>query len=220
VFVGHLAVSLGAKAAEPRVPLSVLVAASFGLDLLWPILLAVGIETVRVAPGHTAFTPLEFESYPWSHSLLLVLVWGAAVWVLIRRVFGSQRVAHIVAAVVISHWVLDFITHVPDLPLWPTGPKVGLGVWNSVPATILLEGTLFFAAIVIYTRAQKTLDATGKWAFWSLVALTTVVWITQPWSPPPPSASAVAGVSMAMWLLPWWASWIDRHRSTRRPSTA
>jgi len=218
MFVGHLAVSLGAKAAEPRVPLSVLVAASFGLDLLWPVLLLAGVETVRIAPGDTAFTPLAFESYPWSHSLLMVLGWGVAAWLVTYRFARNLRVSLVVAVVVVSHWVLDFVTHRPDLPLWPAGPRVGLGVWNSIPATILLEGAMFVGAIAIYTRAQRPLDAAGTWAFWALVALTGVIWISQPWSPPPPDARAIAIVGMAMWLFPWWAAWIDRHRAAREPA--
>ena len=214
MFVGHLAVSLGAKAVEPKAPLPALVAASFGLDLLWPLLLLAGVETVSVAPGNTAFTPLAFESYPWSHSLFMAAVWGVLAWVLAYRATKSQRVSLLVGAVVVSHWVLDFVTHRPDLPLWPGGPKLGLGLWNSVPATILLEGGLFLVAIAIYVRTQKPRDAVGTWAFWALVALTSVIWITQPWSPPPPSSNAVAAVALAMWVFPWWAFWIDRHRST------
>ena len=213
MFVGHLAVSLGAKVAAPRAPLSVLVAASFGLDLLWPVLLLAGIETVRVDPGNTAFTALDFESYPWSHSLLLTLLWGTAAGLLTHRITRNTSSSLAVAALVVSHWVLDFLMHRPDLPLWPAGPRVGLGLWNSVPATILFEGALFVTAIAIYVRVERALDRTGTWAFWALVALTTLIWIAQPWSPPPPSAGAVAIVGMAMWLFPWWASWIDRHRA-------
>ncbi len=182
MFVGHLAVSLGAKAVEPKAPFPALVAASFGLDLLWPLLVLAGVETVSVAPGNTAFTPLAFESYPWSHSLVMAVVWGVVGCALAYRTTKSQRVSLLVGAVVVSHWVLDFVTHRPDLPLWPGGPKLGLGLWNSVPATILLEGGLFLVAIAIYVRTQKPRDAVGKWAFWALVALTSVIWITQPWS--------------------------------------
>ena len=78
MFVGHLAVALGAKRAAPRVPLAVLVAAAFALDLLWPLMLLAGIESVRIDPGNTAFTPLAFDHYPWSHSLATVL--GGASW--------------------------------------------------------------------------------------------------------------------------------------------
>ena len=213
MFVGHLAVSLGAKAVEPKAPLPALVAASFGLDLLWPLLVLAGSKRCpwRPAIPHSHLWRLN---RPWSHSLFMAAVWGVVGWVLAYRTTKSQRVSLLVGAVVVSHWVLDFVTHRPDLPLWPGGPKLGLGLWNSVPATILLEGGLFLIAIAIYVRTLKPRDAVGKWAFWALVALTSVIWITQPWSPPPPSSNAVAAVALAMWVFPWWALWIDRHRST------
>lgn len=213
MFIGHLAVSFTAKVVEPKAPLSALVAASFGLDLLWPFLILAGVETVSVAPGNTAFTPLAFESYPWSHSLLMAVVWGAIAGGLIYGASKSQRVALLVGTVVVSHWLLDFLTHRADLPLWPGGPKFGLGLWNSIPATILVEGGLFLMAIWMYVRTYKPRDAVGIWALWALVALTSVIWITQPWSPPPPSSNAVACVTLAMLIFPLWGAWIDRHRS-------
>lgn len=203
MFVGHLAVSLGAKAVEPKAPLSALVAASFGLDLLWPLLVFAGIERVSVAPGSTAFMPLAFESYPWSHSLIMATVWGCVAGGLTYRITESRRISLLIGAVVVSHWVLDFVTHRPDLPLWPGGPRLGLGLWYSVPATIGLEGGLFLAAILIYMRRLRPRNRRGVWAFWTLVALTGVIWITQPWSPPPPSSNAVAAVALTMWIFPW-----------------
>jgi hypothetical protein len=219
MFAGHLAVALGAKNVEPKAPLGGLVAASFGLDLIWPLLLLAGVEIVRIAPGNTAFTPLAFESYPWSHSLVMVLLWGVIAALLAYIFLRSGRIALVIGALVISHWVLDFIVHRPDLPLWPNGPTVGLGLWNSVPTTLIFEGGLFVAAIVLYTRTTKPRDAVGRWALWALVALTFGIWASQPWSAPPPSATAVAGVSLLMWIFPFWACWIERHRdaTTRQP---
>jgi len=214
MFVGHLAVSLAAKAVEPRASLGALVAASFGLDLLWPILVLVGLETVSVAPGITAFTPLAFDSYPWSHSLLMACVWGAAAGSFMYWTSKRPRVAVLVGMVVLSHWLLDFATHRADLPLWPGGPKYGMGLWNSISATIFVDGGLFVAAITMYIRAFKPCDAVGKWAFRVMVGLTGAVWIMQPWSPPPPSSNAVAAVALAMFAFPFWAAWIDCHRST------
>ena len=212
MFVGHLAVAFVAKKLEPRVPLAVLVAASFGLDLLWPLLLFAGIETVRIDPGNTAFTALDFQSYPWSHSLAAAGVWGvAAGWVVLTR-FKHHRTAWIVGIVVISHWVLDVVTHRPDLPLWPGGPRVGLGLWNSIGGTIAVEGVLFIAGLVVYTSMSQPRDGIGRWALWALVALVTLIWLVGPWSPPPPSSTAVAVVALAMWLFPPWAHWIERHR--------
>ncbi len=213
MFVGHLAVALGAKKVEPDVPLGATVAAAFGLDLIWPILLLLGVETVRVNPGDTAFTSLAFDSYPWSHSLLTVVGWSGLVGFLGRRVFGSWRAGMVLGGLVLSHWVLDFVTHRPDLPLWPGGPLVGLGLWNSIPGTILVEASLLVGGLWLYHRATSPRDRTGTGALVALVVLTGVIWVTQPWAPLPESATAVAAGALILWLLPPWALWIERHRS-------
>src|SRR5438046_8512683 len=129
MFVGHLAVALAAKTRAPRTSLGVFVAAAIGLDLLWPFFLLVGIEHVHVDPGNTKFTPLAFDSYPWSHSLLMAIVWGLAGAFIIRvRARNDVRTQVLVFLLVVSHWVLDFVSHRPDLPLWPgQSPRVGLG---------------------------------------------------------------------------------------------
>jgi len=215
MFVGHLAVALGAKRAAPRVPLAALVGASFGIDLLWPLLLFAGVEVVRVDPGNTAFTPLAFDSYPWSHSLAMVLVWAVIGGVLVASRVKTSGTALVVGLVIVSHWVLDVITHRPDLPLWPGGPLVGLGLWRSVPATLVVEGAMLAAGIELYRRAFPPRSKVGQSAFWSLIVFTTAIWVSGPWSPPPPSATAVAAVALALWLLPPWAAAIDRHRGSR-----
>ena len=124
MFVGHLAVAFGAKTVMPRVPLGWLVAAAFGLDLIWPLFLLAGLEHVRIDPGNTAFTPLAFDDYPWSHSLMMSFVWGLIAGVLAAARLKNHKLAggSMIAAVAISHWILDFMTHRPDLPLWPVSP--------------------------------------------------------------------------------------------------
>jgi len=215
MFVGHLAVALGAKKLEPNLPLSAGVAAAFGVDLLWPLFLLLGLETVRVAPGDTAFTQLAFESYPWSHSLLLVSAWAALATVAGKLLLGDLRSGTILGALVLSHWLLDALTHRPDLPLWPGGPVVGLGLWNSIPATIAVEGLLFLGAIAVYFSVSKARDRVGSGALWGLLLLTGILWVTQPWAPPAPSASAVAWSALALWILPPWAHWAEKHRDVR-----
>lgn len=212
MFVGHFAVAFGAKRAAPRVSLGLLVGAAIALDLLWPFLLLAGVESVRIDPGNTAFTPLAFDHYPWSHSLVMAAVWGAGVAVIAAPRLKSGAAAMLVAGVVVSHWVLDFVTHRPDMPLWPGGPKFGLGLWNSIPGTFAVEGLMFAAAVYVYRTAFPARDATGRWAFRILILMMTIVWAMGPWSPPPPSASAIATVGVSMWLFPLWAGWIDRHR--------
>jgi len=215
MFAGHLAVALATKRATPRAPLAALVAAAFGLDLLWPVLLLAGVEQVRIVPGYTAFTPLVFESYPWSHSLSMALIWAIIAGRLSAMVLKNLTAGLFIGLAVASHWVLDYVTHVPDLPLWPGGPRYGLGLWNSIGMTLVVEGALFAAAIAIYLRATTARNATGTWAFWGLIGLTTVIWVSGPWAPPPPSVMAIAVAGLAMWLFPVWADWIERNRSAR-----
>lgn len=217
MFAGHAALALAARRKAPAVSLGVLVAASYGLDLAWPLFVIAGIESVRVDPGNTAFTPLDFESYPWTHSLVLTLGWaalaGAAAWLFTK----NRRGALVVSVLVFSHWVLDFLTHRPDLPLWPGegAPKAGLGLWNSVAGTYLVEGTLFVVCALVYVRSTRALDRIGSAGMWCFLALIAAIWVVGPFGPPPPSARAVATVALAVWLFPLWAWWFDRHREVR-----
>ena len=164
MFAGHAALALASRKRVPEVSLGVLVAASYGLDLIWPILLLAGVERVEIDPGNTAFTPLDFVSYPWTHSLLMTLIWavlGGAVTYVFSR---SGRATLFVSALVVSHWVLDFVTHRPDLPLWPGdgAPMAGLGLWRSITATLVVEGTLFALGAWLYARATRTKDRIGS----------------------------------------------------------
>lgn len=216
MFLGHYAAAMAAKEAAPRASLGTFILAAQFLDLIWPPLLLLGLEHVRVDPGNTAFTPLDFASYPISHSLLAVVGWGALIagiyWMARRR----PRAALVVGALVVSHWFLDAVVHRPDLPLIPGGDAVaGLGLWNSVPATLIIELLLFGAGIWLYTRATRAVDAAGRWGFWSLVALLAVIYFGNAFGPPPPGEREIAVVSLTLWLLVPWGYWVDRHREAR-----
>lgn len=215
MFVGHHAVGFASKRLAPGVSLGWLMAAPLFLDLLWPLLVLAGAERVRIDPGNTAVTPLAFDHYPWSHSLVASLLWGllfgGVVFVATR-----SRVAAVVSAFgVVSHWLLDALSHRPDMPVGLSGPLVGLGLWRSIPATAAVEGALFAVAIAIYARATRPVDGPGRWGFVAYVALVATIWAAGLGGPPPPSARAVAFVGLAGWLLPLWAAWFDRHRSPR-----
>lgn len=215
MFLGHFAVGFASKAAAPRVSLGWLVAAPLFLDLVWPAFVLIGWERVSVSPGDTAFTPLRFEAYPLTHSLLMALGWavafGAACWAACR----DARGAVVVACGVVSHWVCDAIVHRPDLPLWPGGPLVGLGLWSSVPATVVLEVAALAAGALSYARVTRPSDRVGRLAWGGLVVVLAVLFFASALGPPPPSATAVAVGALAAWVFPLWARWVDRHRVAR-----
>ena len=217
MFVGHTAVALAARRQAPRVSLGALIAAAYAIDLLWPLFLLVGIEHVSIDPGNTAFTPLAFDSYPWSHSLLMVIVWGV-VGAFSARALGAERRAQaVIFLLVVSHWVLDAISHRPDMPLWPgPSPMVGLGLWNSITATLVVEGLIFATGIALYLRSTSLQTRAAKIGFWALVLVQLVIWASQPWGPPPPDVRTLAWVGLAAWLFPVWAWLIDRRTIPRR----
>ena len=220
MFVGHFGLGFGAKRAAPSVSLGALFVACQFADLLWPTLVLLGYERVEVHPGMSAVTPLEFVSYPYSHSLVALCAWGAAfgaVYLIVRR----SRIAAAVtlALLVVSHWVLDYVTHVPDLPLTIGGAtRVGLGLWHSVAGTLAVELTIFAAGILLYVRATAARDRIGTYGFAALVAFLLVVYLAALFGPPPPSSRAVAGSAEAMWIIVAWGHWVDAHRTLRAES--
>ncbi|HEX6396660.1 MAG TPA: hypothetical protein VFZ95_04495, partial [Steroidobacteraceae bacterium] len=185
----------------------------------WPTLLLLGAERVRIAPGITTVTPLDFEYYPISHSLLAVVGWAVLVGgihFLLRR---EGRAALVVGALVLSHWWLDLLVHRPDLPLAPgESTLVGLGAWSSLPLTLLLELALFVPGVWLYVRATAAKDRQGSWALWSLVALLLAIYGANLFGSPPPGVAAIAWAGQLQWLLVAWAFWVDRHRRVREPA--
>lgn len=214
MFIGHFAVAIAAKKVAPRVSLGTLIFAAAFLDAIWPVLVLLRIERFRIVPGYTAANPFEFLHYPWSHSLAMTLVWSLLVGVAYLAASGDRRGALSVGLLVASHWLLDFVTHRPDLPLYPGGSeRLGLGLWQSWPATFAVEGAMFAAAVALYTKTTSARDRAGSIAWWALVALLLALYIPGPFSPPPPSENAVAiiGIAAMLVFVPWgW--WIERHR--------
>jgi len=215
MFVGHLAVALAAKRAAPATSLVWLVLAANLVDLVWPIFLLVGAEIVHIDPGNTAFTPLDFAHYPWTHSLLMGIGWAGALALVATRFGVKSREAWMLAALVLSHWVLDVVTHRPDMPLWPgESPRYGLALWNSLPGTYLVELLLWLAGIALFLRARRPRGAAGWIALGSFVAVSTLMWAFSPFSPPPPTEQALAYFSLFGWIIVPWAWWIERTSTT------
>lgn len=213
MFLGHYGLGLAAKRISPKTSLGTLWIAAQFLDLIWPIFLLLGIERVEVDPGNALVTPLDFVSYPLSHSLLAAVGWSllvAGIYWLVRR-DGSGTA--IIGLLVLSHWVLDALVHRPDLPLYPGSSRMaGLGLWSSWRATLLLEGVIFVWGVAVYRGGTRPRDAVGRYAFRTLVFFLVLVYIGSLVGPPPPNSQYVAIMALSQWLLILWAYWIDRHR--------
>jgi len=211
-----LRVGFALKRVAPRASLGALIAAPEALDLLWPWFLLLGWERVRIDPGNTAFTPLAFDSYPISHSLVMAAVWGALFASLYIWMRGTRAAAVWIGFAVVSHWVLDWVTHRPDLPIAPwSDVKVGLGLWNSVPAALVVESLMYAAGVWVYARVTRARDRMGSVNFWVYVLALAAIYVANIVGPPPPDPTSLAIFALALWLLPLWAAWIDRHRVAR-----
>lgn len=213
MFIGHLAVAFAAKTASPRTSLGTLLLAAQLPDLLWPAFLLLGFEHAAIVPGETAVTPIVFLDYPLSHSLLADVGWGlvlAGLYTLLRK---NSLGAFWLWLLVVSHWVLDAISHRADMPISPASRLlIGFGLWNSRAGTLGVEITLFAVAVALYSGITRPRDKTGSTSLLVFVFLVTILYLASVFGPPPPSIRAVALSDLGGWLLVAWSYWIDRHR--------
>lgn len=215
MFIGHFAAGFAARRAAPGASLAVYFAAAQVPDLLWPALLLAGVERVTIVPGYTPVTPLRFDSYPVSHSLVMDAVWAVLFAAIVLWRARRRRAAVAAGLAVLSHWVLDVASHVPDMPVLPAGgPLLGLGLWRSRPATLLVEAALFAAAVWLYARATRPRSGAGRLALPVTVLVLLVSYAGAVLGAPPPSVEAIAVVGLAggavLLLL---AHWVERSRS-------
>jgi len=213
MFLGHYAVGFGSKKAEPKVSLGTYFMAAVFLDLLWPVFLLLGLEHVKIDPGNTPMAPLDFYDYPLSHSLLMAIVWSLVFCGFYYLIKKNGRVSVVLGICVFSHWILDFISHRPDLPLAPgVNYFLGLGLWYSVTATLLVELSLYAIGIYLYIQITKAKNKIGSIALWGFIALSLIIYFSNLISTPP-DVKTMAISGMGQWLFVLWAYWIDRHRT-------
>ena len=222
MFIAHLGVGLAAKRVAPRASLGVLLFASQTLDILCGLFMVTGIERMKVTPGITRMTPLEFVSFPWSHGLFMSLVWSGLAALLCARLYRERRIGVVVGALVFSHWVLDWISHIPDLPLLFDGsPKVGLGLWNSPVGTMAVEFALFAAGAVVLLMSTRARDRVGVGSLASFIVFFAGMFLLNHYGPPPPvdMPQQILGLFILIFvvLLPW-GHWMDKHRQMRHSS--
>lgn len=216
MFIGHFGVAFAAKKAAPKISLGVLFIACQLMDLVWPVLVLLGIEKVSVDARPMAANALNFEYYPFTHSLV-----GAVLLSMIFRwiyfAFTKDRkTSWIVSTVVLSHWVLDWIVHRPDLPLSINNThQMGLGLWNSVIGTVIVECAIFFGGYFLYWKTMKPVTPAKRGALWGMVAFLMLIFVMSIWGPQPElgtSGAALTAPALAMWILVPWAWWVDSRR--------
>jgi membrane-bound metal-dependent hydrolase YbcI (DUF457 family) len=217
MFIGHFALGFGAKKFAPQVSLGILFLACQLADIIWPNLVLFGIETLRIQPGATVMTPLDFSSYPYSHSLVALLLWSlifAVLYMALSR--AGLKAGFVIAALVLSHWILDVLTHRPDIPITlGESSKIGAGLWNYPIIAIPFELLLFGTGVWLYHSCTTPLNRKGNIGFWVLVLFLLTAYVANVFGPPPPSAIAVAWSAQAMWLIIAWGFWVDHNRATR-----
>ena len=218
MFIGHFAVGFASKRLAPRTSAALLIAAALFADILWPIFLLLGWEHVRIDPSATRFSPLDFYDYPWSHSLLALLTWATAFaliyWKFTRYAIGALMIWF----GVLSHWVLDWITHRPDMPLFPGSALYGLELWKSIKWTMMVELSMFVAGFWIYIRSTRARDRIGSYGSAAFFIFLTAIYVASAFGSPPPSVSAILWTGLiggALLLL--WAWWVDLHRAPKTP---
>jgi hypothetical protein len=211
MFLGHFAIALAACRTQPGVPLGTAFVAAQLPDVVWPYLLLSGLERVTIDAGATAVTPLRFDHYPWSHSLFMVVVWALLFTLLYGFISGRKWATLLLMPLAVSHWLLDVVSHHPDLPLLPSGGRLlGLGLWSSLPLTLLVEGGLFAGALWLFARGRRF----GA-SFWALVGTLVLLYGASIFGPPPPSVSTLAiSLIVAMPILWVWGNQAGQPRST------
>lgn len=213
MFLGHFGAGFAGKKFSKSASLGTYFMAAQWIDLLWPILLLLGIEKVKIEPGISNVTPLNFNYYPFTHSLAAAIIWGVIFGVIYFLIKKNSKTSIILGVFVVSHWVLDFLVHIPDLPIFPGSElKVGLGLWNSFTATIILEGLIFGVGVYLYYKSTKSKNKTGIYSLIGLVVFLILIYISNLFSPPPNSVKAIGIVGNAQWLIILWGYWIDKNR--------
>jgi hypothetical protein len=216
MFIGHFACGLAAAPVARKASLPWLLVAPQVPDVLWPILVGARIEHAHIAPGITAAEPLSLDYMPYSHSLVSVIVQAIGFALLYMIVARDRRAAPILALLVISHWVCDWIAHAPDMPIFHgDGPRYGLGLWNSVPATIAVEAGLFAIGCAIYAATTRARDRVGAIGWWSIAGFLFAAFFFNLYGPPPSDIDVLLIMALAVFAIIPLSAWVARHREVK-----
>ena len=222
MFIGHYGIGFALKKVEPGLSLGLLIFGAIMLDILFGVFLLAGVEHAKIVPGATVVSPFEFYDYPLSHSALgAVILATAASLAYWRWPTGDRkkrkRPAFVLAAAIFSHFILDVISHTPDMTLFGNNsPGLGLSLWNSLAGTMIVEMGLLLIGIVLYMSATHSVSSSGKYGLALLVLMLIVFFIANIFGPPPPDMISVAVTMTAGQLaLVALAFWVDKNRISK-----
>jgi hypothetical protein len=217
MLIGHYAPALLFQRARPTVPLAALFVAAQLVDLAWASLVLLGVEHLRIVPGASASNDLDLYDMPWTHSLASTGVWALAAFAGFRawkRGATAQGDAVVFAAVVASHFVLDWVVHVHDLPIAAAqGTKLGLGLWNMKPLAVVVECGLFAATSLYWWWPRRAAPAARAQGIFLAALLAFAVASFYIPEPPTPQAMALSGL-FTWTLCAWLAARVTRARVT------
>lgn len=213
MFIGHFGAGFAGKKFSKSASLGTYFMAAQWIDLIWPILLLLGIEKAEIKPGITSVSPLDFTYYPFSHSLLGVFIWAVLFGIVYYLIKKNLKTSIVLGLLVLSHWFLDLLVHIQDLPLFPGGSlKVGLGLWNNFAVSVILEVLIFGLGAYLYLSVTKNKNKVGTFSLIGLIAFLLLMYIANLFGPAPESIDAIAIVGNAEWLIILWGYWIDKNR--------
>lgn len=223
MFIGHYGIGLALKKVEPRLSLGLLIFGAIMLDILFGLFLLAGVEHAKIIPGATVVSPFEFYDYPLSHSELGAVMWATAVflaywlWPKGDRT-QRKRPAFILSVAIFSHFILDVISHRPDMTISGNNSSIlGLSLWNSLAGTMIVELGLLFIGSALYMSATYSVSSSGKYGFALMILILMVLYIGNIFGPPPPDMISVAvTITAGQLALVALAFWVDRNRITNR----
>ena len=204
MFVGHYGVSLAARARlGTRVPLWVWFIAVQWMDVVWSVLVLLGVEKLHIVPGFTEANALDLYYMPYTHGLPGSILVSLALGIIVASFVSRDRVkiCLMIAAASFSHWVLDLIVHTPDLPLYDNSAKVGLGLWRHVIFSFPLELIVLGLGAWIYARSVTFASAKGRYVFWGFVVFLAAMQVYANFGPPPSSPEAMAVIALAFYAV-------------------
>ena len=218
MFIGHYGPALAAKPASKPIPLWLLFVAVQFMDVVWSLFVFLGVEKLRIVPGFTAMNPLDLYFMPYTHGLLgslalSALLGGAGEYFIPQK----GRTFLIVGACVFSHWILDLIVHVPDLPLIGDRMKVGFGLWRWRDISLAAEFVTLFAGVFIFLRNAPTTDRSSNVRLWALVGWLAIAQIFSTFGPQPATPQIAAAMALGAYTVFALFAWqVDRARDRAR----